>query len=490
MRSARLASAAPLAAFLALGCTAVGPDYEAPQAAVPTSFREDAPAFAKRPADLRLWWQQLGDTMLDTLIERATRDNLDLRESLARIAEARALRGVAAADQWPTVGFDASYERLQPSENTPFGAFAIDQNRWFLGFDASWEIDLWGRVRRSVEAADAELAATVENTNAVAVTVAAETARNYVLLRAAQQRLAIARDNLQLQEQTMALVRARYEAGLVGERDLAQAASNLATTRSRVPAIDTELRTTENRLTVLLGLAPGTLAAELAAVAPIPAPPAEVAVGVPADLVRRRPDVRAAERALAAETARIGVAEGELYPQLTLGGRIGLESNPFDKLFTNDSTVYGIGPALRWNVFDAGRLRNRVRAQGARAQQALLRWERTVLLGLEEAENAMAAFVREQTRREHLATAAAEARRAVEFAQTQYTEGLTDFQNVLDSQRILAEVEDQLAQSSAAITTSLIALYKALGGGIEVAPAEPAAGGASADDTAADAARR
>jgi NodT family efflux transporter outer membrane factor (OMF) lipoprotein len=343
--------------------------------------------------------------------------------------------------------------------------FVPDNDVYALGLDASWELDLWGRIRRAVEAADADLAATVEDARGVAVAVAAETAAAYVDLRELEYRLAIARNNVALQEQTLDLVRARFESGLVGERDVAQALTNVATTRARIPAFDAGARAAENRLAVLVGRAPGAL--DLSAAAPIPRPPDAVAVGVPADLLRRRPDVRRAERLLAAEVARIGVAEGELYPRLTLLGTLGVAAEVASDLGQHDSGTFSIGPSLRWNLFDAGRLRDRVRAQDARAAQALIAWEQTVLAALEEAENAMSAFVREQSRRDALIEAATQARRAVELARIQYREGLSDFQAVLDSERELAALEDQVAESDGAVAANLIGLYRALGGGFE-----------------------
>jgi NodT family efflux transporter outer membrane factor (OMF) lipoprotein len=472
MRAHDLALPSALALAL-LACTAVGPDHEAPQADVPADWSESAQLSAQ-PAELERWWQRLEDPVLDQLVERAIGDGLDLRSALARVSEARALRGIAAADRVPTVDAFGSYEHRSESENTPFGPFAPETDITTLGIDAAWEVDLWGRVRRSVEAADAELEATVEDARDVAVIVAAETARTYVELRAFQLRLEIALRNVSLQEQTLELVRARQEAGLVGERDVAQAATNVEFTRSRVPELEVGLRAAENRLAVLLGRAPGMLPAELAAAlaasAPVPRAPTSFAVGVPADLVRRRADVRRAERALAAEVARIGMAEGDLYPRLALFGSLGVAADPVEDLFESDSGFASIGPSLRWNIFDGGRLRNRVRAQDARADQALIAWEQTVLLALEEAENAMTGFVREQVRRGSLGLAAEQARLAVELARTEYEAGLTDFQSVLSSERALADLEDGLALSDSAVTTQLVALCKALGGGFEHEP--------------------
>lgn len=459
-----------LLGLFAAGCVAVGPDYEAPEREIPAQWREqDAVLVAGTPAELAAWWRQLGDPLLDDLVLRAVSGGLDLREALARVREARSLRGVAEADLWPKLDAQASYRRTGDSENTPFGDFATDWHRFAAGFELSWELDVWGRVRRSVEAAEADVAASVEDARGVAVSVAAETARSYVELRTFQRRLAIARQNVDLQGQTLELVRGRFEAGLVGERDVAQARTNVETTRARVPALEAGVRAAENRLAVLLGAAPGALAAELAELQPIPVPPAQVAVGLPADLLRRRPDVRRAERFLAAETARIGVAEGDLYPRLSLLGTLGLESDDASDFFDPTSGVYTFGPSLRWNLFDAGSIRGRIEAQEARTEQALLQWERTVLTALEETENAMTSFVREQVRRGSLVAAVENARRSVELAQAQYREGISDFQTVLDSERTLAELEDDLAVSDAAVTTNLVTLFRALGGGWEQA---------------------
>lgn len=462
-------------------CTVVGHDYETPKPEAPAQWRDmNESPWQQGAADLSAWWQKLGDPVLDSLVDRAVHGSLDLREALARVREARALRGAAAADRYPTIDARASYERSGQSEATALGkTFPSlgEFDTYSAGIDASWEVDLWGRVRRVVEAADADLQANIEDARAAAVIVVAETASQYIELRAFQQRLALARTNVALQEQTLALTRTRYEAGLVGEGDVAQAARNLETTRSFVPSFEYGERAAENRLAVLLGLTPGELATELAEVQPIPVPPTSVAVGVPADLVRRRADIRRAERELAAETARIGVREGDLYPRLSLLGRIGGEAEDASDMFSDEGFVFGYGPALHWNLFDGGRLRNRVDAQEARAEQALVRWQRTVLFALEETENAMNGFVREQARRRSLADGATQARLAVDLARSQYTEGLSDFQPVLDSQRALAVIEDELAQSDAAVTTRLVALYKSLGGGWEseaiVARTEP-----------------
>jgi len=472
----RRVSVAILLAF-ATSCS-VGPDYQPPAVTtLPAAFREADARLDTQPADLASWWRRLDDPLLDRLVERAAMQSLDLEEALARVNELRALRGATAAELWPTVDVRAGYQRRVDSENTPFGSFATSFDSHTAGIDAAWELDVWGRVQRAIEASDADLEAEVETMRGVLISVIGEVAANYVQLRSLQERIVIATNNLALQERTLALVQARHASGLVTERDVAQARANVSATRARVPALEIEARAAENRLAVLLGMAPGALAAELAAAAPIPVPPVQVAVGVPSDVVRRRPDIRAAERLLAAETARIGVAEADLYPRLSLFGTFGFESDEAATLFDSNSFTMGVGPAIRWNVFDAGGVRNRIAAQDARTQQALARWERTVLVAVEEVENAMTGFLREQVRVAHLAEAATQARRAAEIASAQYTSGLTDFQNVVDFERATAELEDQLTQSRALITNNLIALYRALGGGWEQAPGSGAKNG-------------
>ncbi|MEM7205114.1 MAG: efflux transporter outer membrane subunit [Planctomycetota bacterium] len=478
---------APLGAASLLvlsACMTVGPDYAPPSPVVPATWRQSGePGLIDRAAPADRWWRVFGDPVLAALVERGLRQNLDLRASLARLAAARAQRGVAAAGRWPTLDLGASYEHRRESENTPFGAFIPSTDIHTASFDAAWELDLWGRVRRSVEAATAELGVSEADVHAAAVTVAAEVARTYVDLLAARRRLVIAQQNLTLQQQTLDLVRARLAAGLVGERDVAQAETNVETTRSRLPELESLAAANENRLAVLLGQAPGDLAPELPASDALPSVPTRVAVGAPADLLRRRPDVRRAERRLAAEVARIGAVEAERYPQFTLSGTLGLSADGARHWFDRDSEVIGFGPSVRWNLFDGGRLKNRVRALEAEAEAVQLDYEQTVLTAIEEAETAMISFVREQARRQTLERAAERARRAVDLARTQYREGLTDFQAVLDSERIVARIEDDLAVSAAAVATNLIALYKALGGGFVPSTADPSAADPSADPT-------
>ncbi len=461
VRAALLAAAA----LFATSCASVGPDYEPPKAEFAANWRQPKDAgLVGEPAAPGAWWRTFGDPLLADLVDRALVHNLDLRAALARLESARALRGVAAADQWPSIDGRGSYEHRSESKNTPFGAFIPRTNIHTIAADASWELDLWGRVRRSVEAADADLAASEDDVRAAAVTVAGEVAATYIDLRAAQQRLRIAQENLALQERTLGLVRARFDAGLVVERDVAQAATNVESTRARLPSLVAAATTAQNRLLVLLGAAPSDLPRELDTVAPLPTLPTRVAVGLPTDLLRRRPDVQAAERRFAAAVARIGVAEGDRYPRFTLGGTLGLSANAAADVFDRDSDLVAFGPSVRWNLFDGGRLRQRVKSLEATAEAAQLAWEKAVLLAIEETENAMTRFVREQERRSSLQRAAEQARRAVDLAQSQYRAGLSDFQAVIDSERTVATIEDDLVASDAQVAGSLVAIFKSLGG--------------------------
>ncbi|MGE0143387.1 MAG: efflux transporter outer membrane subunit [Planctomycetota bacterium] len=448
-------------------CSAVGPDYSPPTLRLPVAWQTPIAAeLTAGPPATDSWWSGFADPLLDDLIVTALQQNLDLRAAVLRLDGARAQRGIAAADRLPTVDTNASYTYRDESRNTPFGAFIPRTDIHSATFDAVWELDLWGRVRRSVEAADAQLEASEFDLQAAALTVAAEVTRTYVDLRAAQRRLAIAQSNLALQEQTLALVEARLGAGLAVERDIAQARTNVETTRSRLPQFEAATSVARNRLAVLLGTTAQSLPATLDGAAPLPRLPESIAIGAPADLLRRRPDVHRAERVFAAQVARIGVAEAERYPTFSLSGQIGLAANTARDWIDEKSDLYGFGPSLRWNLFDGGRLRNRIASLEAEAEAAQVAWEQTVLLAVEETENALARYVREKVRRESLSRAAQEARRAVDLARTQYREGLTDFQAVLDSERVVATIEDDLASSDATVATELIALFKALGGGL------------------------
>lgn len=444
----------------------VGPNYVAPGPGAPTAWRaEPAPgvsATTEEPKDLARWWTTLEDPVLNQLAEKAVAGNLNLKQARARLREARARRGQARADWFPRLDANAAVNRVRSSEETSAGATTT---LYSTGFDASWELDVFGGTRRAVEAATASAQASEEDLRDVLVSLLSEVALNYVEVRTNQARLAIAEQNLDAQRETYDIVRWRFEAGLVTELDVEQARYNLEQTRAQIPTLQTAIHQAQNRLAVLLGDMPGALDDRLAPPASIPVAPAGVAVGVPADMLRRRPDVRRAERELAAQTAQVGVATAARYPGFSLVGAIGLESLSSANLFTAGARTSAMGANAIMTLFDAGRLRENVTIQSALQEQAFLAYESAVRTAVEDTENALVAFAKEQTRRSSLQVASAAAERAAALARQRYESGLLDFQTVLDAQRSLLSLQDQLASSDGAVTSNLVRLYKALGGG-------------------------
>jgi len=464
------------ALWMIAGCATVGPDYVKPETTAPdqwqTELRDGLRSQSMDAETLATWWQTLNDPVLTDLIEQAVTSNLDIRAAAARLREARARRGVSGADRFPTINASGSATKTRSSESTGAGA---ERDLYSTGFDASWEIDVFGGVRRSLEEADANLAASQEEMHDVLVSLTAEIALNYVEVRSYQTRLAIARDNRDAQEETFRLVQNRFDAGLAAQLEVEQSRYNLESTRAEIPSLNTGLEQAKNRLAVLLGRQPGNLRQEVVEQRPIPVTPMELAVGVPADTLRRRPDVRRAEWELAAQTARIGVATAELYPKFSLLGSIGLESLSMDNLFNTSYRTYSIGPTFSWRIFEAGRVRQQIEVETALQEQALIQYEAAILTALEDVENALVAYADEQVRRDALVQASAAAERAVDQAQNQYRAGLTDFQNVLDSQRSLLAYQDKLALSDGTVTSNLVRLYKSLGGGWDTMQGTPSA---------------
>jgi multidrug efflux system outer membrane protein len=448
------------------GCAAVGPDYTrvAPDAPEEwhTQLQGGLTSDLPEPETLAHWWNALNDEELSSLAERAFKGNLDLKIARARIREARALRGISKAGLFPTLDASASATNYRSSESSS----SFEENKLYsAGFDADWELDVFGGVRRSVEAAQADLEATQEDLYDVLVSLLAEVALNYVEVRTFQTALTVTESNITSQEETYELNRSRYQAGIINELPVQQSLYNLERTRSLIPALQTGLEAAKNRLAVLLGEKPGAVHRELAERKPIPIPPVAVAVGVPAETMRRRPDIRRAERNLAAQTARIGVATADLYPKFRLMGTLGLESVSTGNFLTADSRTWSITPGVSWNIFHGGAIRQNIKVQSARQEQALIQYEASVLKAQEEVENVLVAYAKQQRRRKSLAAATAAAQTAVQLAQDQYRVGLVDFSNVLDAQRSLLSFQDQLAQSDGAVTSNLIRLYKALGVG-------------------------
>jgi NodT family efflux transporter outer membrane factor (OMF) lipoprotein len=426
------------------------------------------------------WWTLFNDTTLESLIERAAASNNDLRLAEARIREARALRGIVAADGYPGVDVGGSYTRSRGSGSvettdgqvtgSESGGSRSRQTRdlFEIGFDAGWEIDLFGRVRRSVEAADADVQASEENRRDVLVSLLAEVARSYIQLRGDQRRIAIAVSNLDSQRRTLELTLGRSEAGLSSELDVAQARVQLSTTEARIPALESSARQAIHRIGVLLGMEPGALIVELGEEKPIPVGPGEVPVGLPSDLLRRRADVRMAERELAAATARVGVAKADLFPRFSLTGVAGQDAVGLVDVALPSNTFWSFGPSVRWPLFDAGKLRANVQVQDARQEQALVRYEQAVLSSLKDVEDALVAYSSGHAGRNALLQAVQSGRRAVDISTELYSRGLVDFLNVLINQRALDATQDQLALSEQTLSTTLVALFKALGGGWDV----------------------
>lgn len=460
------------ALFTLTGCGLAGPDYAPPPLEAPeqwhTPLENGLSSAAATPETLARWWTTLGDPLLDSLEQRAIAGNLSLKEAVARVREARALRGISAAALLPSVDANASLTNSRTSPNSingPVGSAGKEKDLYSVGLDAGWELDIFGGRRRAVEAAQAELEGGVATLHDVLVSLMAEVGLSYVEVRTSQTRLAAAEANLATQKQTYALNRSRYQAGLIDVLAVQQSLYVLEHSRSQVPALQAGLAAARNRLAVLLGLNPGALDEELAAVRPVPVPPLSVAVGVPADTLRQRPDIRRAERNLAAATALIGVATADLYPKFQLFGSIGLESLSLDSLPEWSSRTWSVGPAITWNLFDAGAIRQNIAVQNARQEQALIQYEAAVLGAQEEVENALMAFLREQNRRDALGKAVEAARQAEFLARDRYKHGLVGFNDVLDAQRSLLSFQDELAVSEGAVTADLISLYKALGGG-------------------------
>ncbi len=459
--------------FLA-GC-AVGPDYHQPQMATPAQWNASPINVATNiEPSVTAWWTTFNDPQLNSLIDRAVKANLDLRMAGARVREARAQYRIAAANRWPTVDATGSYARQKQSEHQPIigslplpGYVPFENNVYQAGFDASWEIDVFGGTRRAVEAGKAEVAAAEFGQRHVLVTLLGEVARNYVETRGCQRRLEIARKNIKAQEEALALTRDRFKNGLTSDLDVQQAATLLATTRADIPMLENSIQASIHRLGVLLGQPPAALLAELSKPTPIPAALPKVPAGLPSDLLRRRPDIQQAERQLAASTARIGVATADLFPKFSLTGVAGFQSVSASDWFTEGSRFWSLGPTVQWKVFDAGRIRANIRVQNARQEQALAAYEKTVLTSFEEVENALVAYAKEQIRRRSLEDAVKSSQDSLHLANQLYSNGLASFINVLDAERSLYHAEDALAQSDKAITQHLIGLYKALGGGWE-----------------------
>ena len=473
--------------LLLTGCVAVGPDYSRTEAPVPAQFSalEKGGFRGETPpgAFLDAWWHSFDDPLLDALMERLVSRNLDLRIASARLMQARAQAGVASSAYLPEGGLTGEYRRIRRDEASVLGAAAAatrgrEQDFWLAGFDASWEIDVFGSVRRQVEAADADLAASEEALRDALVSLRGELARNYFELRGLQLRIEIARQEVRIRRENVEITGARAKAGLASELDYARDQGELAGAEARIPALERSLQAAVFRIGVLLGQEPAALEAELRAAGALPAAPPDLPVGLPSELLRRRPDIRKAERELAAATARIGVSTAELFPRFSLTGSFGYQASESRTMFRDESNFWAVGPTLRWPILNFRRILSQIDVSKAVREEALARYERSVLIALEEVENALVAISRETLRSESLAEAVRANELAVQLAMDRYLAGVQGYLAVTDAQAALYAAEDQLAQSRQAQSQALIALYKALGGGWQEEPLSSAEGSA------------
>lgn len=463
--------------LMAAGCT-VGPDYKRPTDvpapsvwASPTTRPTSVPTSqvsvpSTQTVTAARWWTRFNDPTLDQLIDESIKSNLDVKQSEARIREARAARGITSAGLYPNVGSSAQMSRSRASA-VGTGADIKPGNFYQAGFDASWEIDVFGGTRRGIEAADADIIAAVEDRRDVLVSLTAEVATNYLDLRGFQRRIAIAKNNLGLQQHNADLTRRRFDAGVVSGLDVANAEAQMAATSSQIPVLEQSARQAIYSLSVLLGKEPGALTPELSTDSPIPTTPPAVPVGLPSDLLRRRPDIRRSEAQLHAATARVGIATADLYPKFSLTGSFGTEGRKAKDLGNWDNRFWNIGPSVSWPVFDAGRIRSSIAVQNAITEQAVLTYTQTILTALADVENALTAYAKEQQHREALVRTVVAYRRALDLATRLYNNGQTDFLNVIAAQGSLFSAEDSLVQSDRTVAANLVALYKALGGGWE-----------------------
>lgn len=477
---------AAIAALVLAGCV-VGPRYQSPSNEVPTGF-DTGPAAppttapttapgALRPVDVTRWWQSLDDAELDSLVERAVRANLDLRIALARLQEARAGEYVVSGGTLPLVDLAAAAGRGSGNNSikgrvpVPLNAGAdtsqFHEITHIAGFDANWEIDLFGRFTHQLEFARAQTQAAYEARNAVLITVISDVARAYVDLRALQVRLEVARQSIQTAQQTVNIVRERVNRGFVNELDLAQARRELATVQATVPPLQAAFTDAQRRLAVLLGRPPQDLYRELRRSSNLPSPPERIEAGIPLDLLRRRPDIRQAERQLAAATARLGIATANLYPRVVFAAGAGVQGQGLGITPVKSALDWNVGPALYWPLLDFGTLDALVRVEDFRTQEALFVYRRTVLGAVEEVDDAIGQYTAQLDRLDSLNRALSAAQRAVQLATERYQRGFTELLTLLDAQRELYVIQDQFAVGQEAAVLQYIAVYKALGGGWE-----------------------
>ena len=456
------------------GCAMLGPDFETPDSKVPTTWSEEDNALFKKPSEEETldWWQTFNDPNLDRLIELFYTQNLTLQGAALRIIEARAQLALVQGELYPqnqqmtgdlfTIG-----DELTPATVDRYYNYAS------IGFDVNWEMDFWGKFRRSIESADANLLATIADYEDILVSLTAEVARTYVSIRTLQDRIALATENAELQQQSLDLVNLQFEAGVVTELDVLQAKTLLSTTQAAIPRLEAALFNAKNGLAVLLGILPEEVNTLLEPELPIPEVSDQLNISLPAELLRRRPDIRRAEMRAAAQSAQIGIAKTELYPSFSLFGTISwtatdIGDSSLGDIFESNSFGYTFGPTFEWNLFNYGRLKNEVRIQDARYQQTILNYQNTVLDAAREVEDAMKNFAQSHIEARYIKESVETSQRSTDLSLLQYEEGLIDYQRVLDSIRSLTLRQDEYARTRGEIATNAIALFKAFGGGWEV----------------------
>ena len=465
------------------GCTMVGPDFVKPEAPLLDEWMEtQAPGLSAGQTDYSNWWRVFDDPVLDNLVEKAYRQNLSLQIAGIRIYEARAQLGIAVGNLYPqqqSATGDLSNNKISTSTDTPF----IDSNfnALRLGFDATWELDIWGKFRRSVQSGVANLEASVASYDNVLVSLTAEVARTYIVIRTLEKQLVVAGNNVKLQEHSLQIAEVRFKEGAVSELDVAQAKSLLSDTQALVPRLESSLRRAQNALAILLGMLPGTLTEMLMGPTEIPVASEAVIIDIPNNLLRRRPDIRLAELQIATQSPQIGIAKADLYPQFFLFGNIGWRSsdatsvsgqNSLGDIFSYKSLFWNAGPGFNWNILNYGRIRNSVRVEDARLQELVVTYKNTVLNAQREVEDAMAAYTLSREEERFLQDSVTAAQRSADISLLQYKEGLVDYQRVLDSQRFLATQEERLIEVSGQVGANLVATYKALGGGWQIREGE------------------
>ena len=474
-----------LAAMLWLnGCTMVGPDFVKPEAPVQTEWLESRnPDITTEPADYRDWWTVFNDPVLNSLVEDAYQQNLPLQIAGLRIFQTRAQLGVVIGNVYPQLQQGrggADYNRL--SENSP-NSINIDDSFWQYnaGFDVAWELDVWGKFRRAVESGVANFESSIADYDDVLVSLTSEVARTYVVLRTFEERLEIARENVKIQQRSLQIAEIRFRAGAVTELDVVQAKSLLKNTEASIPRFEAGIRQAKNALAILLGKLPGEIDHMLSGAKLIPKAPPQVVVDIPAELLRRRPDIQLAEYQIATQTPLIGVSKADLFPAFELFGSFGLltsssrntksggvSGSGFSDLFESDSFEFFGGPSIRWNLFNYGRINNQVRVEDALLQQLIVNYEDTVLRAQQEVEDSLVGFLRKQEEAGFLQDSVTASQRSVDLSMLQYKEGLVDYQRVLDSQRFLTDQQDVWTATRGDVILNLIGMYKAMGGGWQI----------------------